>query len=202
MTDMLRKQLRPDLLLVADLIPHNVKLLDLGCGDGTLIKLLSLEKQSRGLGLERDQNKIVECVANGVPVVHGDLNRNLPFKDKSFDFVILSQTLQAVNHPDLLLREMNRIGKKVIVSFINFGYFRARAQLFFRGRMPVTDTLPDTWYNTTNIHLATIRDFRELCSKLDIAIHRELPVGGKCNLLARLNPNLFASTCVFILSDK
>jgi len=205
MTDELNDVLlscRKDLSVIADSIPANVSLLDLGCGNGSLIKLLAAEKNVRGLGVEISQDNILECVANGVPVVHGDLNSALTFKDNSFDYVVLSQTLQAVDRPDHLLREMLRVGQNVVISFINFGYIHSRWQLLVQGRMPVTKTLPDMWYDTHNIHLGTIRDFRDLCGRLGIKILREIPLGHHGDLLARLHPNLLAPFCVFVLTKK
>ncbi|OGV54006.1 MAG: methionine biosynthesis protein MetW [Lentisphaerae bacterium GWF2_52_8] len=199
----LRQELsrRPDLLLIADIIPSSVKMLDLGCGNGALLKLLRAEKSVQGIGVALEQSKILECAANGVPVIHGDLNEGLrDFSDISFDYIVLSQTIQAVKRPDHLLSEMVRVGSQVVISFINIGYWEARFQLAFGGRMPVTKTLPDQWFNTENIHLATIRDFRELCARREIRILRELPVAPASNFLAKLHPNLFASTCVFVIT--
>ena len=192
---------RRDLSVIASIIPHRVNLLDLGCGDGSLLRLLAEEKEVKGQGVEIAPQKIMECIATGVPVIHGDLNKILIFKDKTFDYAVLSQTLQAVDRPDQLLREMLRVSDRAIVSFINFGYFKARAQLIFKGRMPVTPALPDTWYNTRNIHLATIQDFRELCQLLGIRILHEIALGDNGDFLARLSPNFFATTCVFVLTS-
>jgi len=193
---------RKDLSVIANLIPAHVKLLDLGCGDGGLLKLLAAEKDVHGLGVEISQDDILGCVANGVPVVHGDLNQKLMFKDDSFDYVVLSQTLQAVSRPDHLLQEMLRVGHNVVISFINFGYLHARLQLLFQGRMPVTKTLPDMWYDTSNIHLGTIRDFRELCEYLNVRILQEIPLGHHGDFWARFHPNLFAPFCVFVVTRK
>ncbi|MDD3119385.1 MAG: methionine biosynthesis protein MetW [Victivallales bacterium] len=186
--------------VIASIIPHRVSLLDLGCGDGSLLRLLATEKAVHGQGVEISSAKIMECIAAGVPVIHGDLNHDLIFRDRTFDYAVLSQTLQAVERPDLLLREMLRVSEKAIVSFINFGYFKARLQLLWRGRMPVTHNLPDTWYNTRNIHLATVQDFRDLCRVLNIKIMHEIPLGNRGDFWARRNPNLLASTCVFVLT--
>lgn len=191
---------RPDLELIFGLIPENSRILDLGCGEGTLLKLLRKEKNVDGCGVEISQSKILECVASGVPVVHGDLNSGLrEFSDSSFDYVVLSQTLQAVQRPDKLLQSMVRIGKNVLVSFINFGHFKIRYQLLFQGRMPVNETLPTPWYKTQNIHLGTIFDFRQLCLEKQIQIIKEYPIGEKNGLLTSLWPNMFSPTCVFVI---
>jgi methionine biosynthesis protein MetW len=205
MVDKLKKQLtfRPDLLVASEIIPADSRVLDLGCGSGTFLKLLEHEKNVSGLGIEISQEKIIESIATGIPVVHGDLNNKLDFADDlSFDYVVVSNTLQEVARPDNLLKEVVRVGKKAVVGFINFGYIKTRSQLFFKGKMPETKNLPHHWYNTPNIHLATIRDFRQLCNLLDIQILREIPLGGSGNLLAKAIPNLFAANCVFEISGK
>ena len=202
--EMLRQNIteqRKDFAVIANQIPDDARMLDLGCGDGSLLKILALEKNIKGLGVEGDQDKIIECIANGVPVIHADLNDKLPFKDNSFDYVILSHTLQTVKRPDLLLREMSRVGNMIVISFINFAFYKARIQLLLRGRMPVTETLPSTWFNTENIHLATILDFRDLCARLGLKIQHETPLGQDAEWLARVWPNMFAQTCVFVLKS-
>jgi methionine biosynthesis protein MetW len=193
---------RPDLHAIGALIEPKSRVLDLGCGDGAFLRYLTNEKKISGLGIEISQERIIDCIDNSVPVIHADLNEPLLFDDRSFDCVVLSQTLQAVERPDLLLQEMLRIGKRVIISFMNIGYWRARLQLVLSGRMPITKTLPHTWYNTPNIHLATIADFRSLCKELDITIVNENPLGNHCDLCARLMPNLFAPNCVFLLEKR
>jgi len=193
-------KLRSDLLIISDLIGKNTSVLDLGCGNGNLLHLLKAEKDIYACGLEISQDKILECVNKGVPVIHSDLNDGLSeFSDSSFDFVILSQTIQAVHRPDKLLEDMVRVGKKGIVSFLNIGYFASRFQLTLMGKMPITDDLPDQWYDTPNIHLATICDFRSLCKKKGLKIIEEIPFGGEWNILAKRWPNMFAPTCVFII---
>ncbi|HBC87186.1 MAG TPA: methionine biosynthesis protein MetW [Lentisphaeria bacterium] len=203
MTQKIRDKLakRPDILVIAEIIPPNSRILDLGCGDGSLLELLRKEKNVYGSGIEFSQEKILDCVSAGVPVVHGDLNKGLrEFPDKSFDYVVLSQTLQAVERPDQLLEEMMRVGKKVIVSIINIGYYTARSQIMFQGKMPVTDALPLYWYNTPNIHLGTVCDFRNLCKEKKLNIVSEIPIGEAYEkLLAGFWPNLFAPTCVFVI---
>jgi methionine biosynthesis protein MetW len=205
MVDKLKKQLivRPDLLVASEIIPANCRVLDLGCGSGIFLKLLEQEKNVRGLGIEISQEKIIESIGTGIPVVHGNLNNKLDFaEDLSFDYVVVSNTLQEVERPDNLLQEVVRVGKRAVVGFINFGYIKTRSQLFFKGKMPETKNLPHHWYNTPNIHLATIDDFRQLCKVLDIKILREIPLGGSGNLLAKAMPNLFAANCVFEISGN
>lgn len=194
---------RPDLKVILDLVAESSSLLDLGCGDGALIRLLQIEKKVNTLGVEGSQEMILKAVANGASVIHKDLNGGLSeFADNSFDYVVLSHTLQAVNRPDELLREMVRVGEMGIISFVNMGYIKARLQLMLNGRMPVTKTLPYRWYDTPNIHLGTISDFKSLCDKLNIKILRQFPFGRRSFFLTRLFPNLFASTCVFLVSKN
>ena len=191
---------RPDLLTIADMIPNDAKVLDLGCGGGDLLHILKADKNIYACGVEISQDKIIECVNKGVPVIHSDLNDGLSeFVDKAFDFVVLSQTLQAVQRPDKLLGDMMRVADKGIVSFMNIGHWAARFQLFFKGKMPVTRTLPHSWYNTPNIHLATIIDFKNLCKKNNIKIIKEIPFGKNVNVFTRIFPNLLAPTCIFLI---
>lgn len=200
MVDKLKKQLasRPDILAINEIIPPDCRVLDLGCGNGVFLKLLEQEKNVRGLGIELSQDKIIESIATGISVIHGNLNNKLDFADdRSFDYVVVSNTLQEVDRPDRLLQEVVRVGKKAVVSFINFGYIKTRSQLFLKGKMPETKNLPHHWYHTPNIHLATIRDFRELCRLLNIKIIKEIPLGSNGNFLAKSLPNLFAANCVF-----
>ena len=200
----LREELakRSDLSVIANLIPASSRVLDLGCGNGSFLKLIKLEKNAKVAGVEINQDKIIECAAKGVPVIQADLDEGLKdFSDLSFDYVLLSRTLQATKRPDLILSEMLRVGRRGIVSIMNLGYFNARLQLLF-GNMPVTQTLPDPWYSTPNIHLGTIADFRSLCNKMSIKIVRELPVTQPDEILAPLAkafPNTFAQNCVFVI---
>ncbi len=193
---------RPDLKRIYSLINKNWKVLDLGCGDGRLLKGLANDKQVRGVGVEVSQDKIIQCIKNGVSVIQGDLNKELMFKDCHFDAVILSQTLQAVDRPDRLLTEMLRVGDRALISFINFSYIRNRLQLLFKGRMPKSNALPFEWYDSPNIHFGTIKDFRLLCEKQNIKIISETPLGRKRHILANIFPNLFAAICVFEIAKK
>jgi len=192
---------RADFEVITSMVNENAKVLDLGCGDGSLLKMLCEEKNVDGLGVEGCQSMILSAVRNNVNVIHQDLDKGLSeFSDNSFEYVILSRTLQAVNRPNLLLDEMVRVADKCIVSFVNMGYISARMQLMFTGKMPVTKTLPYSWYDTPNIHLGTIHDFIKLCKSKNIKIIESHPIGRINSVLASSFPNLFAQTCVFMIT--
>ncbi|MEG1979910.1 MAG: methionine biosynthesis protein MetW [Victivallaceae bacterium] len=194
---------RPDLRIISDLIEPNTRVLDLGCSSGLFLRMLKEQKKIEALGIEIDQDMIMECIANGVSVVQENLNRELTFaEDQSFDYVILSRTIQEVLHPDQLLSEIVRVGNKALVAFINFAEWKNRFQLFFRGHMPKSGSLPYTWYETPNIHLATIKDMRNLCKQLDIEIIQEIAIARKYRLVIDMFPNLLAHSCVFELRRR
>src|SRR3979490_1598586 len=154
---------RLDHLLVADMVGRGSRVLDVGCGDGELLKLLETRGVD-GRGIELSREGVNECVAKGLAVIQGDADTDLAdYPNDAFDYVILSQTLQATRQPRVVLEHMLRIGRRAIVSFPNFGHWRIRMQVMFRGRMPRTDNLPYVWYDSRNIHFCTIKDFRELC---------------------------------------
>ncbi len=193
--------LRPDLTAIAEWITPGSRVLDLGCGDGALLSHLAATRQVRGYGLEIEVGNVAHCVAAGVNVIQADLDDGLrDFETGSFDYVLLTQTLQALQRPDYAISEILRVGKTGIVTFPNFGHWRVRAALA-AGRMPVTPSLPAHWYDTPNIHLCTVADFEALCdarrwkvlrrSLLDRA-HHEGPA-------IRLLPNLFSEVALYML---
>lgn len=188
-------QLRPDFAAIAAWIPHGASVLDLGCGDGSLLRHLRETRDVRGYGLEISDKKIAACIANGVNVIHSDLDRGLAdFESGSFDFVILSQTLQATRHTEALMKEIVRVGREGIVSFPNFGHWKNRLQIL-NGHMPVSKVLPYQWYDTPNVHLCTLSDFELLCNHLGIRIlgRHVMNDRGEVTLL----PNLLGSVAAY-----
>lgn len=199
-----RARLRPDLLLIADMVAPKTRVLDVGCGDGALLDYLGHFKGVDGRGMEISQAGVNACVEHGLSVIQGDADADLKdYPSDAFDYVILSQTLQATGDPKGVLVELVRIGRRAIVSFPNFGAWRLRVQLLWRGRMPVTEQLCYEWYETPNIHLCTIRDFDVLCRELGITIERSLGLNAK----GRVQPfgsklplaNLFSDQGIFLL---
>jgi methionine biosynthesis protein MetW len=161
---------RADFVAIAKWVRPNARVLDLGCGDGSLLRFLKQERGVNGYGLEIDDDRVLACVKNRVNVLQGDLESGLSgFEDQSFDYVILSQTLQAIRHTERILREMLRVGREGIVTFPNFGNWRVRLQIL-AGHMPVSRDLPYQWYDTPNIHLFTIDDFENFCASRDVRI--------------------------------
>ncbi|MEM7540403.1 MAG: methionine biosynthesis protein MetW [Pseudomonadota bacterium] len=192
-------RLREDQKIIADWIAPGSRVLDLGCGDGSLLKSLHQERHVTGYGIEIDGANIVECIRNGVNVIHSDLDAGLAeFDDQSFDYVIMTETLQATRYPNLLVDEMLRIGQEGIVTFPNMGHWSSRLQFMF-GKMPVTEHLPDTWFETPNIHMCTIRDFEKLCSAQGVEIlHRAaLDTEHRASIRTRMLPNLLAELAIY-----
>ena len=186
---------RPDFAAIAAWIPKGASVLDLGCGDGSLLRYLKETRFVRGYGVEISDMDIVSCIANGVNVIQNDLDSGLSdFEDNAFDFVILSQTLQATRHTEALIQEMLRVGREGIVSFPNFGYWKSRLNVML-GNMPVSRELPYQWYDTPNVHLCTLNDFDTFCRKYCVSITaRSVMTGGR---EVGLLPNLLGSTAVY-----
>ncbi len=196
---------RVDLLLIAEMVSAGARVLDVGCGDGTLLRLLSEKRGVDGRGIELSQAGVNSCVAQGLSVIQGDADTDLVhYPDLAFDFAILSQTLQATYSPRHVLEQLLRIGKRAVVSFPNFGHWRVRGQLLFGGQMPLTDNLPDHWYDTPNIHLCTIKDFRGLCKDVGARVERAVALNAYGRKLGVSMPafaqNLFGEQAVFLLS--
>ncbi len=194
--------LRADLSIIADWIKAESKVLDLGCGDGTLLAYLRDKRDVLGYGLEISPFNVEDCVDKDINVIQADLNNGLKafFTDHSFDYVIMSQTLQATEKPDELIEEMLRVGREGIVTFPNMAHWSARLQLGIKGVMPVTKNLPNQWFNTPNVHLCTLNDFEVLCKKHDIEILQRTVVDHshrKGSWLMKLFPNLLGEIAIY-----
>jgi methionine biosynthesis protein MetW len=195
---------RVDLLAISKLVAPGSRVLDIGCGDGQLLKLLEATRGVDGRGIEISQKGVNESVARGLSVIQGDADTDLvDYPDGAFDFVILSQTLQATHRPRHVVEQMLRIGRQAIVSFPNFGHWRVRTLLGFTGRMPVTRSLPDHWYDTPNIHFCTIRDFVGLCGDIDAKVETSMVLNRHGQRIPFKAPlwfwNLFGQQAVFLL---
>ena len=196
--------MKNEFIVIADLIEKDRRVLDVGCGDGTLMKFLKDNKNIDCRGMEISKNKVQKCIEKGLTVIEGNAERDLiQFPDKSFDYAILSQTLQAFLNPELVINELLRVGKKAIVTIPNFGYWKVRLHLLTKGTMPITNTLPDEWHNTTNLHMCTIKDFVYFVKSRDFKIFKLLALNNKnVTLINNYNleiKNLTADLGIFLI---
>ncbi len=190
---------RVDYELIESLIKPDSSVLDVGCGDGQLLVNLIRDKNIKGSGIELDQELVLDCVCRRLSIIQQNVEDGLPFySDKSFDYVILSQTLQTVKEPEKVFKELLRVGKKVIVSFPNFAHWRCRAQMFFKGKAPVTKRLPFSWHNSPNIHFLSLRDFDEFCEKLGVVVEDKIALSKSRLSPVRFAPNLFAEQVIYV----
>ena len=196
--------MKKEFKVIANLLSNNTRVLDVGCGDGSLMNLLVKEKNIEVRGLELEKNNVQECIYKGLPVIQGNAETELSqFPNQSFDYVILSQTLQAFINPDKVLKELLRIGKSVVVSIPNFGYWKVRTSLLFFGKMPVTKSLPNKWYNTPNLHMCTIKDLFDYCDNQNINIKKVIGLNeDSTSLINRGNlelKNFFSKLGIFLI---
>jgi len=196
--------MKKEFKVIADLLSNNTRVLDVGCGDGSLMNLLAKEKNIEVRGLELEKNNVQECIYKGLPVIQGNAETELyQFPNQSFDCVVLSQTLQAFYNPDKVLKELLRIGKSVIVSIPNFGYWRVRTSLLLFGKMPMTKTLPNAWYDTPNLHMCSIKDLFNYCDSQNIKIRKVIGVNeDKTSLIKKNNleiKNFFSKLGIFLI---
>lgn len=190
--------IRSDHKFILDLIEPNSSVLDLGCGDGTLLDLLVKQKNCHATGIEIDEKEIYKCVERGVTVSHGDIDSGLEdYLDKRFDYVILNESLQEILNPDRVIAEALRVGKRVIVGIPNFCNVSARFQIFFYGQVPVTKGLPYKWYNTPNLRFLSIKDFRGFCAERGITVEREIAIDGAQEIF--IWRNMLADTSIFLI---
>ena len=196
--------MKKEFKVIAELLPNNTRVLDVGCGDGSLMNLLVKEINIEVRGLELEKQHVQECIYKGLPVIQGNAETELyQFPNQSFDYVVLSQTLQAFYNPDKVLKELLRIGKSVVVSIPNFGYWKVRTSLLFFGKMPMTKTLPYAWYNTPNLHMCSIKDLFNYCDNENIIIKKVIGVNeDKTSLIKKNNleiKNFFSKLGIFLI---
>ena len=196
--------MKQEFKIIAGLIETNTRVLDVGCGDGTLMEFLKNNKEIDVRGIEISKSNVQQCIGKGLTVIEGDAEQDLSqFPDGSFDFVILSQTLQAFLNPEKVISELLRVGKKAIVTIPNFGYWKVRLHLLIKGTMPVTRTLPDEWYNTPNLHMCTIKDFFSFCENRKINLYKSIALQNlKSSKITNTNltlKNLTAVLGIFLI---
>jgi len=199
-----KKKMRFDLQIIASWIKSGSKVLDLGCGEGELLYFLKKDKQIEGTGIERVESKVARCIEKGLPVIQGDINEEImDYQDNTFDYVILSQTLQQVYEPSKLIQALLRIGKRGIVSFPNFSHWRVRLQLFVTGYAPITKQLPYEWYDTPNIRVITIKDFRKYSKEIGFKIIKEVAIStqnhDRSGGIIKFIPTLLATYGIFLI---
>ncbi len=201
--NIVKHQIRFDLEIIANLIKENTKVLDIGCGDGELLQFLVRNKKVDGRGLEISQTQVSKCLLRGLSVIHGNAENDLTiYPNRSFDYAVLSQTLQATHRPKEVISEMLRIAEFAIVSLPNFAHFKNRLHLFFKGTMPVNKTIPFEWFETPNIHFCSIRDFEKLCFESGFKIEKKIFLTATKRLNPMLCPNIFAEYGIFLVSKK
>jgi homoserine O-acetyltransferase len=194
-------RIRIDYEEIESLIEPNSTVLDIGCGDGQLLANFSADKNIKGMGIELDQDLVRACVEKGLPIIQQDIEQGLEnYTDKSYDYVILSQTVQTIKNPEKVFTELLRVGRRVIVSFPNFAHWRCRVQLFFQGKAPVTRQLPFDWCNSPNIHCLSLKDFDRLCRKLGVKVEKRIPLNKIALSRVRFAPNLFAEQVIYVTS--
>ena len=196
--------MKKEFKIIAQIIQSNKRVLDVGCGDGTLMDYLKKNQQNDVRGLEPEKKLVRECIAKGLSVIEGDAEKELiQFPEKSFDYVVLSQTLQAFLNPEEVLNQLLRIGKQTIISIPNFGYWKIRLHLLFKGTMPITKNIPYQWYNTPNLHMCTIQDFVNFCNKKNIKIDRSMCLTNeKISEITNKNmnyKNIFSQLGIFLI---
>ena len=198
--------MKQEFKIISDLIEKNTRVLDVGCGDGILMEYLKYNKEIDIRGIEISKDNVQKCLSKGLTVIEGDAEKDLlQFPDSSFDFVILSQTLQAFLNPEIVIKELLRVGKKAIVTIPNFGFWKVRLHLLIKGTMPITKNLPDEWYNTPNLHMCTIKDFYNFCENRKIKLDKSLAMHNeKISSINKLNlntKNLSAELGIFLIES-
>jgi methionine biosynthesis protein MetW len=196
--------MKKEFKVISKIIQNNKRVLDIGCGDGILMEYLKKNQQNDVRGLEPNKNLVQKCIAKGLPVIEGDAEKELfQFPEKSFDYVVLSQTLQAFHHPEVVLDQLLRIGKQTIISIPNFGYWKIRLHLLFKGTMPITTNIPYQWYNTPNLHMCTIQDFVNFCNHKNIKIDKSMCLTNeKISEITNKNmqyKNIFSQLGIFLI---
>ena len=196
--------MKQEFKIISNLIDKNTRVLDVGCGDGTLMEYLKDSRKIDIRGIEISKNNVQKCLSKGLTVIEGDAEKDLlQFPDSSFDFVILSQTLQAFLTPEIVIKELLRVGKKAVVTIPNFGFWKVRLHLLLKGTMPITKNLPDEWYNTPNLHMCTLKDFYNFCENRNIKLDQSIALkNDKISTINKLNlniKNLSAELGIFLI---